>query len=72
MENYKSFNEYPKFAELQNVFYYTSEQGTIGMIACGELTGTYEIIDLNYDYEFIIARCIDTKIGYIIKRKSIK
>ena len=47
MENYKSFNEYPKFVELQNTFYYWGERGKIGLVACGELCGTYEIIDLS-------------------------
>ena len=71
MENYKSFNEYPKFAELQNTFYYQSERGTIRLVACGELCGTYEIIDLP-STPYVIARCTDTLVGYIIKRESIK
>jgi hypothetical protein len=72
MKNYKSFNEYPKFAELQNTFYYQSERSRVGLVACGELTGTYEIINLNNDNPYVIARCVDTKIGYIISRASIK
>jgi hypothetical protein len=71
MENYKSFNEYPEFAELQNTFYYMSERGTIGMVACGELTGTYEIINLPSS-PYVIARCTDTEVSYMIKRDSIK
>ena len=71
MENYKSFNKFPKFTELQNTFYYTSERGTTGMVACGELTGTYEIINLP-SIPYVIARCTDTEVSYIIKRDSIK
>lgn len=58
--------------ELKNVKYYANDPASVRLKLAGEISGIFEILDLNSVFVYLIARCTDTKKVYIIKRKSIK
>lgn len=62
----------PSITTLQDVAYYTYNPDTKNLEESGELVGEYDIIDLNAEFEYIIARCMDTNVAYLIARESIR